>query len=94
MSRAAVSRLTSVIVLLGLAGFWQLLSILMPWESVPGERMIPGWQVVFSKTLLSLSDYWAGGLGVPAVAEGGDRTYAGALLAILSNSWDTSLRML
>jgi sulfonate transport system permease protein len=93
VSRVAISRLTSVVVLLGLAALWQVASVFMPWESVPGERMIPGWQVVFTKTLLSLSDYWAGGLGVTAVADGGDRTYAGAILAIVSNSWDTSLRL-
>src|SRR5207247_827069 len=55
--------------------------------------MFPGWQVLFTQTLLTLSDYWQGGLGVTGTAQGGARTYAGALLAILSNSWDTSLRL-
>ena len=55
--------------------------------------MVPGWQTVFTKTYLSLADYWAGGLGVKAVSEGGQRTYAAATLGILSNSWDTSLRL-
>jgi sulfonate transport system permease protein len=42
---------------------------------------------------VSLADYWQGGFGVKAIAQGGERTVAGALLAILSNSWDTSLRL-
>ena len=46
-----------------------------------------------TRTFLSLADYWQGGLGVPLVAQGGPRTYAGAALAVLSNSWDTSLRL-
>ena len=65
----------------------------MPYESVPGEPMIPGWQIVVTHTFLNLADYWQGGLGVPSVAQGGARTYAGAALAVLSNSWDTSLRL-
>jgi len=82
-----------VAVFLGLAALWQVASIAIPWESVPGEPMFPGWQVLFTQTLMSLSDYWQGGLGVTGIAQGGSRTYAGALLAILSSSWDTSLRL-
>ena len=88
MTSVAIRRLTSFGVVLGLMGLWQL-----PYESVPGEPMVPGWQVVFTSTLVSLSDYWQGGFGIEAVAQGGERTYAAALLAILSHSWDTSLRL-
>jgi sulfonate transport system permease protein len=93
MSRAWGYRLTSLGVLLGLAALWQIASILNPYESVPGEPMVPGWQVIFTRTYLSLADYWAGGLGVPPTSEGYPRTYLGATLAILSNSWDTSVRL-
>jgi sulfonate transport system permease protein len=93
MSSAAARRLTSIGVLLGLMLLWQLASILIPYESVPGEPMVPGWQIVFTRTLVSLADYWAGGFGIKAVAEGGERTYTAALLAVLSHSWDTSLRL-
>jgi sulfonate transport system permease protein len=93
MSRATTRRLTSLGVVLGLAALWQLASILIPYESVPGEPMVPGWQIVATRTFLSLADYWQGGLGIRAVAHGGERTYGGAVLAILSNSWDTSLRL-
>jgi sulfonate transport system permease protein len=93
VKRSTVQRVTSFGVLLALAALWQLASILMPYESVPGEPMIPGWQVLVTRTFLSLADYWQGGLGIPSVAQGGARTYAGAALAILSNSWDTSLRL-
>lgn len=93
MSRAWTYRLTSIGVLLGLAALWQIASILNRYESVPGEPMVPGWQVIFTQTYLSLADYWAGGLGVPPTSSGYPRTYLGATLAILSNSWDTSLRL-
>jgi sulfonate transport system permease protein len=49
--------------------------------------------VLATHTFKSLSDYWSGGFGVEAVADGGRRTYAGAVLAILSNSFDTTLRL-
>ena len=93
MSRATAGRLTSFGVLVALAAIWQLASILMPYETVPGEPMIPGWQIIVTRTFLDLADYWPGGLGVRAVAQGGARTYAGAALAVLMNSWDTSLRL-
>jgi sulfonate transport system permease protein len=93
VKRTTAHRLTSFGVLVVLAALWQLASILMPYESVPGEPMIPGWQILATRTFLSLADYWQGGLGVPSVAQGGPRTYAGAALAVLSNSWDTSLRL-
>lgn len=93
MSRAAIQRAAGVAVLLALAGLWQLASILFPYESAPGEPMVPGWQIIVTHTFLDLADYWPGGFGVNAVAQGGARTYVGAALAVLSNSWDTSLRL-
>jgi sulfonate transport system permease protein len=93
MTRLAIRRLTSVGVVIALMLLWQLASIMIPYESVPGEPMVPGWQVVFTRTLVSLSDYWQGGFGIEAVAQGGERSYTAALLAILSHSWDTSLRL-
>ena len=93
MSRAAIQRLAGAGVFLALAAIWQLASILFPYESAPGEPMAPGWQIIATRTFLDLADYWPGGFGVAAVARGGPRTYAGAALAVLSNSWDTSLRL-
>ena len=83
----------SLAVLAGLVFAWQIASLLITAESVPGEPMVPGRQVLATTTLLSLSDNWGGGFGVRGIAQGGSRTYAGAVLAILSNSWDTSLRL-
>ena len=54
----------SLLVLLGMAAIWQILSMTFTAEAVPGEPMVPGWQIVFGRTLLSLADYWQGGLGV------------------------------
>jgi sulfonate transport system permease protein len=55
--------------------------------------MVAGWQILATRTFLSLSDYWSGGLGISGIAEGGSRTYAGAALAVLSNSVVTSERL-
>ena len=83
----------SILVLIAMAAIWQLLSMVYTAEAVPGEPMIPGWQVVFTRTLISLADYWQGGLGVGAVAEGAPPTYLAALLAIVTNSFDTIVRL-
>ena len=71
----------SISVLLGMAGLWQILSMVFTAEAVPGEPMVPGWQIVFSRTLLSLADDWQGGVGVPSVAEGAPRSYPAAFLS-------------
>jgi sulfonate transport system permease protein len=72
-----------------LIALWQVLSIVYTTEILPGEPMVPGWQVVFTSTLLSLANYWQGGLGVPTVADGAQKTYLMAMLSILANSLDT-----
>jgi sulfonate transport system permease protein len=86
-------RLTSLGVLIGLAVAWQVASLLIRAESVPGEPMVPGWQFLATTTFVNLADYWHGGFGVAGIAQGGNRTYEGAFLAIVSNSVDTSLRL-
>jgi sulfonate transport system permease protein len=83
----------SLLVLLGMAGIWQVLSMTFTAEAVPGEPMVPGWQIVFSRTLLSLADYWQGGLGVASVASGAERSYPAAILSIVSHSLDTMVRL-
>lgn len=83
----------SLLVLLAMAAIWQILSMIFTAEAVPGEPMVPGWQIVFSRTLLSLADYWQGGLGVPSVASGAERSYPAAVLSILSHSLDTIVRL-
>jgi sulfonate transport system permease protein len=83
----------SILVLIAMAAIWQLLSMTYTAEAVPGEPMIPGWQVVFTRTLISLADYWQGGLGVKSVAEGAPPSYLAALLAVVSNSFDTIVRL-
>ena len=86
-------RRVSILVLLAMAGLWQILSMIFTAEAVPGEPMLPGWHIVFSRTLLSLSDYWQGGLGVPSVASGAPQSYLAAVLSILDHSVDTIVRL-
>jgi sulfonate transport system permease protein len=92
-ARARRDRLISLGVLLVLAAIWQILSMITTAEAQPGEPMVAGWQVLFTRTFLSLSDYWAGGWGVPSVADGAPRSYLAALLAVLSHSVDTFGRL-
>lgn len=73
---------------------WQLLSILFPQQIVPGVPLVPGWQVVFTTTLLSLSLYWPGGWGFGSVAAGDPQSYLYAFLAILYHSGATFIRLL
>jgi sulfonate transport system permease protein len=91
----AVSRqqLVSLSVFAGLAILWELLSLVYTAEAQPGEPMVAGWGTLFTRTLLSLSDYWQGGFGVPAVADGAARSYPAALLSIISHSLATVARL-
>jgi sulfonate transport system permease protein len=93
MTQARRDRWISLAVFLALAGIWQILSMVYTVEAQPGEPMIAGWQVLFTKTFLTLSDYWQGGLGVRAVGDGAERSYLAALLSVLSHSIDTIGRM-
>jgi sulfonate transport system permease protein len=83
----------SLTVLLGMAVAWQVLSMIYRAEALPGEPMVPGWQIVFTRTLVSLSDYWRGGLGVKAVANGAQPSAIGGVLSILDASLDTLVRL-
>ena len=83
----------SLAVLLGMALAWQALSMIYRAEALPGEPMVPGWQIVFTRTLVSLSDYWRGGLGVKAVADGAKPSAIGGVLSILDASLDTIVRL-
>jgi sulfonate transport system permease protein len=80
------NRMISFAMFVALAGVWQILSIVYTAEAQPGEPMVAGWQVLFTRTFLSLADYWQGGFGVPTVADGAERSYLAALLSVLSHS--------
>jgi sulfonate transport system permease protein len=94
MARLHRDRWVSVLVFVTLAAIWQVLSLIYPVEAQPGEPMIAGWQVLFTRTLLSLSDYWPGGWGIPAVSDGAPRSYLAAFASILVHSADTIGRLL
>jgi sulfonate transport system permease protein len=92
-TRAGRDRWISIAVFAAIAALWQLLSILYPAEAQPGEPMIAGWQVLFTRTFLSLADYWQGGWGVASVADGAERSYLASTLSVLSHSFDTIGRL-
>src|SRR5260370_7286475 len=83
---AVLRHRTSLLVLVGMGGFWQILSMIFRAEALPGEPMVPGWQVLVTKTFLSLSDYWQGGLGFESVASGARPSYLASFLSLISNS--------
>lgn len=91
--RVTRDRWVSFGVFLSLIGLWQILSIAYQAEAAPGEPMIAGWQVLFTRTFLSMADYWQGGLGVRSVAEGAHRSYEAAALSLLSHSLYTIMRL-
>jgi sulfonate transport system permease protein len=93
MNLALRDRWVSFGVFVAIVVIWQILSIAYPAEAAPGEPMVAGWQVLFTRTFLSMADYWQGGLGVPSVAEGADRTYLAAALSLLSHSAYTIARL-
>ena len=93
MTALSRQQLVSLSVFLGLAIVWEILSFVYTVEAQPGEPMVAGWGTLFTRTLLSLSDYWQGGFGVPAVADGAARSYPAALLSILSHSLATLARL-
>ena len=72
---------------------WELLASLVvaPAFRRP-DQVLPSIQHVI-RDFRGLSDYWSGGLGVRAVADGGRRTYAGAVLALASGAFTTTLRL-
>jgi sulfonate transport system permease protein len=86
-------RLVSLLVLLSMIALWEALSFIYTAEILPGVPLIPGWEKLFTTTLLSFADYWGGGLGVPAVSDGAPRSYTAATLAIATHSWDTLIRL-
>jgi sulfonate transport system permease protein len=93
MSATGRGRLVSLGVFIGLAALWQILSLIYTAEAQPGEPMVAGWQVLFTRTFLSLADYWGGGFGVPTVADGAERTYLAAALSIVSHLLYTLVRL-
>jgi sulfonate transport system permease protein len=86
--------LGGVTILLALVLAWELLSLVVTTKGSYDEPLIPGWGYLIGNSLLRMSDYWGGGLGVPAPSEGGPPTYAAALLALCEASLVTFERVI
>ena len=94
MTVVSRQQLVSFSVFAALAIVWEILSLVYTAEAQPGEPMVAGWGTLLTRTFLSLSDYWQGGFGVPAVADGAARSYPAALLSVISHSLATLARLL
>jgi sulfonate transport system permease protein len=87
-------RIGAASVIIALLVVWQIASMLNRSEVSPGHPFVPGWQFIFRHTLVGLSDYWHGGFGVKAVADGGPRTLLGSIYALIYQSTQTLIRLL
>jgi sulfonate transport system permease protein len=86
-------RVGALAVAVALAVLWEVASRVSKGEVKPGHPFVPGWEFIFKNTLVGLSDYWPGGLGAPAVADGGPRTLLGSIYAIVDHSFQTLWRL-
>jgi sulfonate transport system permease protein len=87
-------RIGAVSVIVALVVLWEVASLISTSEVKPGHPFVPGWEFIGRHTLVGLSDYWPGGWGVEAVADGGDRTFLGSVYAMLYQSAETLWRLL
>ena len=71
---------------------WQLIALLVTGTNADGGSVVPGWPDV-ARAYVGLSDYWPGGLGVEAVAEGGSQNVLTATLALGHHSLQTLQRL-
>ena len=86
-------RIGAVSVVIALVLLWEIASLLSTSEVKPGHPFVPGWEFIVRHTLVGLSDYWPGGLGVDAVADGGPHTFLGSIYAMTYQSLHTLLRL-
>jgi NitT/TauT family transport system permease protein len=87
-------RIGALAVVVGLVVLWEIASLVSKGEVKPGHPFVPGWEFIVRHTLVGLSDYWPGGLGVPAVEDGGARTLLGSIYAVVDHSFQTLWRLL
>jgi sulfonate transport system permease protein len=93
MPRGAVG----VIVLLGLAGIWQLLSYAFPaggTETGTGSPLVPGWGWIVTKAFPAIASYGGDGGGLSTIEGGSAGSYLGAISAIAQHSLATWSRVL
>jgi ABC-type nitrate/sulfonate/bicarbonate transport system permease component len=74
--------LSGLAVLVGLVLFWEILSRIVTATGSYNEPLVPGWEYLWSNSLLRMADYWDGSLGVPSPVEGAPHTYVAAFLAL------------
>jgi sulfonate transport system permease protein len=86
-------RIGAISVIVALIVLWEVASLISKGEVKPGHPFVPGWEFIAQHTLVGLSDYWPGGWGVEAVADGGPRTFVGSVYAMLYQSMHTLWRL-
>jgi ABC-type nitrate/sulfonate/bicarbonate transport system permease component len=82
----------TLVAVVALFVIWHLVSFAAGRTSVSHERYVPT-IVDIVKAFKTLGYYWKGGLGVKATTDGGQLTFAGAVLGLISNSLATFARL-
>jgi sulfonate transport system permease protein len=76
-----------------MAAAWEIAALIVAQEFRRPDQVLPPIEHVI-RDFRGLSDYWHGGLGIRATADGGPRTYPGAILALGYGAGVTGLRLL
>lgn len=74
-------------------GAWEVAARILAASTSQGDRVVPSLATAATQGLLGVSDYWVGGLGIPATSQGGAQTIAGTALALGANALITLARV-
>lgn len=91
--RTRLDRRRLLLAVVGVAGLWEIAAQLVAHSVSRPDQVLPTLGSIAGE-FRGLSDYWPGGLGVEATADGGDRTLVGAVLALGHGTLLTAGRLL
>jgi sulfonate transport system permease protein len=82
----------TVLAIVALVCSWELVSVLLGKTKVSHQWLLPNLGTFFH-AYDGLADYWNGGFGVKAPAQGGPVDFGSATLSLIQNTWVTALRL-
>jgi len=72
---------------------WEVIAQIIQQTAANPDQVFPSLTYVFGPATEALSNYWQGGLGVPAPRSGGSESYLGAALALIDNGAASVVRV-